>query len=162
MQVRLSDVLSVDTILLRSAWPDFRACVDGMLGALVTVDRLPAEQLRPAGKLVCEREEIASTAMVDIGVSIPHARFAGVDGITAALAACPQGVYDHGLGLPIEIVVLVLTSPALTTEHLRFLASLSELLQSERTRRAIVQAASAQQVLALIAEQERGGVRAAG
>jgi len=157
--IRLCDVLSVETILLRSSWVGLSRTVEGIVATLTASQRLPLECEPEAVRLICEREQISSTAMVDIGVSIPHARFAGANGIVAALAACPGGVYQHGLGLPIEIVVLVLTSPALTTEHLSFLASLSELLQSDRMRRAIVHAVSSQQVLALIAEQERDNRR---
>lgn len=159
MTVRLSDVLSVDTVLLRESWDGLDAMIGAVVDTLAAADRLPRELVPEAVRVLCEREAISSTAMVEIGVSIPHARFAGTSRIVAALAACPGGVYQHGHGLPIEIVVLVLSSPAMINEHLGFLAALSELLQSERTRAAIVGATSPQQVLALIAEQERGRAR---
>lgn len=159
MIVRLSDALSPDTVLLRSSWDGLEAMIGGVVDSLAEARRLPRERVPEAVRILCERETISSNAMVEIGVCIPHARFAGTNSIVAALAACPGGVYQHGHGLPIEIVVLVLTSPALINEHLSFLASLSELLQSERTRAAIVRASSPQQVLALIAEQERERTR---
>jgi len=159
MTVRLSDALTADTVLLRSSWQDFDATLRGLVEAVVSTGRVPAADADGLVRLLQQREAISSTAIVDISVSIPHVRFAGVDGIVAALAAAPEGVYRHGHGLPISIVVLVLTSPALTTEHLSFLASLSMLLQSDRLREAIKMAASPQQVLALIAEQERENPR---
>lgn len=155
MVIRLSDALTPETVRLRSSWPSFDATVRALVESIAEAGRMPREGIDGAVRLLCEREAISSTAIVDINVSIPHARFAQVDGIVAALAAAPQGVYQYGHGLPISIVVLVLTSPSLTTEHLGFLASLSMLLQSERLRDAIERAVSPQQVMALIAEQEQ-------
>lgn len=155
MATRLSDALIPETVLLRTSWDGLEATIAGAVEALADAECVVRDDVPKVVRLLCEREFISSTAMPDIGVSIPHARFANTRGIAAALVACPGGVYEHGHGLPIEIVVLVLTSPAMTNEHLSFLASLSELLQSERFRAAIVKATSAQQVLALIAEQER-------
>ncbi len=97
---------------------------------------------------------MASTAMVDIGVSIPHARLHGISGILAAMAVSPRAVYNAGDGLPISIVVLVLSSPAVVGEHLTFLASLSMLLQSARFRQSVRNAASAEQVERLIRSSE--------
>lgn len=156
MTIRLSDALTLDAVRLRSSWPSFEATVRALVETLADAGRLPQANIDEAVRILCEREEISSTAIVEISVSIPHARFPAVDGIVAALAVAPEGVYQHGHGLPISIVVLVLTSPKLTTEHLGFLASLSMLLQSERLRDSIEKAVSPQQVMALIAEHEHG------
>jgi PTS system nitrogen regulatory IIA component len=88
-------------------------------------------------------------------VSMPHARLDGVDGIAAAIAVSPTAVYQLADGLPIAIVVLVLSSPSLTGEHLNFLAALSMLLQSAQFRRQLCNAASPQEVLDLVRGSER-------
>lgn len=155
MATRLSDALVAEAVQLRASWPSFAATVRGLVVGLADAGRIPADHIDEAVQLLCERESISSTAIVEISVSIPHARFPAIDGIVAALATSSNGVYQHGQGLPISIVVLVLTSPKLTTEHLGFLASLSMLLQSERIRESIKKAVSPTQVLALIAEHER-------
>jgi hypothetical protein len=58
-------------------------------------------------RAVCVREAVASTAIVEIGVSVPHARLAGVVGVIAGPAATPTALYqsharradlDHGAG----------------------------------------------------------------
>lgn len=155
MANRLSDAIVAEAVQLRASWPSFAATVRGMVEALAAAGRVPVDHIDEAVRLLCERESISSTAIAEIRVSIPHARFPAIDGIVAALATSSNGVYQHGQGLPISIVVLVLTSSKLTTDHLGFLASLSMLLQSERVRESIEKAVSPTQVLALIAEYER-------
>jgi PTS system nitrogen regulatory IIA component len=103
---------------------------------------------------ISEREAVASTAMVDIGVSIPHARLEGVDRLIAAIAVSPRAVYQVGDGLPISIVAVVLSSPSLSGEHLNFLSALSILLQSSRVRERLRRATTAEEVLALVRRNE--------
>jgi len=100
---------------------------------------------------------ISSTAMVEISVSIPHTRLDGIDRITAAIAVSPRAVYEVTDGLPISIVVLVLTPSDLVNEHLEFLSGLSLLLQSPQLRRQLRDAASVEDVLLAIRENERDG-----
>ena len=71
------------------------------------------------------------------------------------LAVSPIAVYQVADGAPISIVVLVLSSPALTGEHLDFLSTLSLLLQSAEMRRQLRRAPSPQEVLRLMRESER-------
>jgi len=66
----------------------------------------------------------------------------------------PRAVYQVGDGLPISIVVLVLSSPTLVGEHLNFLASLSMLLQSARFRERVRNAATAEEVQQLVRSNE--------
>ena len=153
MVTRVSETL-VGQPIVSPAWQSFEAAIAGLVDHVVACGRLPAALAAPAVQRIREREVIASTAMVDIGVSIPHARFEGIDGIVAAIAVCPTAVYQVADGLPISIVVLVLSSPALTGEHLNFLATLSLLLQSEHVRQQLRNASSPQEVLRLIRESE--------
>jgi fructose PTS system EIIBC or EIIC component len=154
MMIRVSEALVRGVVLVRPAWTGFEETVGGLVGALVAGGQLPGRLEQLAVQRIREREAVASTAMVDIGVSIPHARLEGVDGITAALAVAPDAVYQVAHGLPISVVVLVLSSPALTGEHLNFLSALSLLLQSARMREQLRQAASADEVLRLIRGHE--------
>jgi len=152
--MRVSDALVAGGVMLRPAWGSFEATIAGMVRQLVSCGKLPSHLAELAVGQVCEREIMASTAMVDIGVSIPHARLEGVDGIVAALALSPQAVYPAGDGLPIGIVALVLSSPALTGEHLTFLSALSMLLQSAQTRNRLRNASTVDDVLQLIHGEE--------
>lgn len=154
MVIRVSEVLGATDVMVQPAWEDFGETVSGLVERLVTAGRLPSYLAAEAVRLIQERESMASTAMVDIGVSIPHARLEGIHGILAAMAVSPLAVYHAGNGLPISIVVLVLSSPALVGEHLTFLASLSMLLQSARFRQNVCNAATPEQVELLIRTNE--------
>ncbi len=150
--MRLSEGLAGSVVVVQPGWTSFEEAVSGLVEQLVHAGRLPRTLAPAAIQRICERERITSTAMVDIGVSIPHARLEGIDGVVAALAVAPEAVYHVAAGLPISIVALVLSSPASGGAHLNFLAGLSLLLQSARLRAALRQAKSAADVMRLVAE----------
>jgi mannitol/fructose-specific phosphotransferase system IIA component (Ntr-type) len=154
MAMRVSEALAAGGVMVRPEWGSFAATVSGLVERLVSSGRLPGQLAGEAVRRIQEREAVASTAMVDIGVSIPHARLDGIDGIVAAMAVSPRAVYQVGDGLPISIVVLVLSSPTLVGEHLNFLASLSMLLQSERFRQRVRNAETAEEVQQLVRSNE--------
>lgn len=154
MVIRVSEALVAGSVMVRPAWEDFGETISGLVERLVASGRLPSHLAPEAVQRIHEREAMASTAMVDIGVSIPHARLQGINSILAAMAVSPQAVYQAGNGLPISIVVMVLSSPASAGEHLNFLASLSMLLQSARFRQSVRHAATPDEVQHLIRTNE--------
>lgn len=154
----IADVLDECLVLVGQSWPDFEGTVRALVGRLVSAGRLPETLREKTVSAVCEREAQASTAMVDIGVSIPHVRTEGVERIACALAVAPRAVYSMAFGLPISIVALVLSSPQLANQHLEFLSQLSMLLQSASCREALKMAGSAREALEVIRGYDgRGG-----
>ena len=153
--MRVSDTLDAGAIVTEASWPDFDAVVVALVGALVKCGRLPAALQEQAVAAVRARERMASTAMVDIGVSIPHTRLDGVSHIVSALAVSPKAIYGADAGTPISIVALVLSPPAMTGEHLNFLSALSLLLHSATTRRCLQDASGPEAVLDVIRSYER-------
>ena len=140
-------------ILLAPPCGTFAEAVGALVDTLIGNQRLPATLRQRAVRAVCERESMASTAIVEIGVSVPHARLEGVAGVVAALAASPTGLYNAMAGVPISIMVLVFSAPELVGEHLNALASLSLLLQSATLRRRLEHAPDAAAALRVL----RGG-----
>lgn len=153
--MRLSEALTAETIIVEARWATFEDTVTGLVERLVSCGRLPRELATTAVQRIREREAMASTAMVDVGVSIPHARLDGIHGhVAAAIAVSPTQVYEVADGLPISIVALVLSSPEFTGEHLNFLSALSMLLQSARIRERLRKASSAQEAMEVIRSNE--------
>lgn len=150
----LSDVLDAQAVTLSPPWTTFNDAVRGLVELLVQSGRIAPDLLEPAAQAVCERESMASTAIVEIGVSIPHARIAGVKGVVVALAASPASLYSAMAGVPISIMALVLSAPDLAGEHLNALAMLSMVLQSESVRRQIRCAPDRAQAMAILRAQE--------
>lgn len=150
---RVVDIIDAGGVLLSPNFPGFPDVVAGLVDCLVERGRLDRRLRDPAIEAVCERETISSTVMVEIGVSIPHARLEGVDGVIGAMAVHPSGVYYAMAGVPIAIVVLVLSSPDLAGEHLNVLAGLSMLLQSASVRDGVIRADSEARVIQLLRDQ---------
>jgi mannitol/fructose-specific phosphotransferase system IIA component (Ntr-type) len=155
MVPRLSEALTVGAVVVRPPWHSFAEAAHGLVHELVVAERLAGRLEEQALRAVTEREAIASTAVVEIGVSIPHARLEGITGVVAALAVSPTAVYYAHAEVPITIMALVLSSPLLSGEHLNFLSSLSLLLQSAATRRSLQNATTPVEVFEYIRAQER-------
>ncbi|MBI3783909.1 MAG: PTS sugar transporter subunit IIA [Deltaproteobacteria bacterium] len=152
--MRISEGIDRRAVVVRPPWSTFEEAISGLVERLAEIGKIQRALIEQAKARICEREAIASTAMVDIGVSIPHARVEGIKGIVAATAVSPAGVYQVADGAPIGIVTLVLSSPSLTGEHLNFLSSMSMLLQSEHTRAGLRNAASPDEIWRLVHENE--------
>jgi mannitol/fructose-specific phosphotransferase system IIA component (Ntr-type) len=154
--MRVSDSLRTDAIVTGVTWPDFGGAVEGLVDRLVQNGSFPAALAPAAVESIVDRESVASTTMVDIGVSIPHARIDGLGAVVTSLALSPRGVFGASAGTPISIVFLVLSPPSLAGEHLNFLSALSMLLHSPAVRRGLQLATSPEEALAWIRSQERG------
>jgi mannitol/fructose-specific phosphotransferase system IIA component (Ntr-type) len=154
MAMRISEGFEGGAVMVRPSWRSFTETVAGLVERLSQIGKIPPGLGEQAVRHICEREAMASTAMVDIGVSIPHARIDGVKGVVAALAVSPSAVYQVADGLPITIVALVMSSPSLTGEHLNFLSSISMLLQSDLTRQRLRNASDSDEVVRLVRENE--------
>jgi len=154
--MRVSEAFYGSSVIVGPTWGTFETTVAQLVDQLVASGRLPQSLAAAAVRSIQEREAIAGTAMVDIGISIPHARLDGVDGLVAAMAVSPRAVYQVSAGLPISIVVLVLSSPSLSGEHLNFLSGVSMLLQSGRNRERLRNAAAVDEVLSVVRDSELG------
>ena len=150
---RVVDIIESGGVLIAPTCASFADSVAALVDSLIERGQLDARLRDPAIEAVCEREKLSSTAMVEIGVSIPHARLRGVKGVIGALAASPTGVYQAMAGVPISIVVLVLSSPELAGDHLNVLGGLSMLFQSEGLRDRVSRAAGGPAVIDLLREQ---------
>jgi mannitol/fructose-specific phosphotransferase system IIA component (Ntr-type) len=151
--VRAAELIAAGGIVLQPAYASFEETIGGLVDSLIANGCLSAALREPATRAIIERENLQSTAIVEIGVAVPHARVPGVEGVMAAMAASPTAVYYAVAGVPISIVVVVLSAPDLVGDHLDTLAGVSLLLQSADTRRGIEHAADSGGALRVL----RGG-----
>ncbi|MBX3023805.1 PTS sugar transporter subunit IIA [bacterium] len=135
--MRAAELIASGGVLLRPACGSFEDAVRGLVDVLIANGCMPAALRDRAARAVVEREAMQSTAIVEIGVAVPHARVEGVAGVVAAMAVSPTAVYYAMAGVPISIVVVVLSAPELVGDHLDTLAGVSLLLQSADTRRGL-------------------------
>jgi mannitol/fructose-specific phosphotransferase system IIA component (Ntr-type) len=130
--------------------------VDGLLDRLIEVGMLPSGARTDAATAVRAREREASTAVLEIGVGVPHARIAGLTRPAVALAVAPAGLYEIAPTVPIRIVALVLSPSAALDEHLRTLADVATLLHSSELRALLLRARDAPAALEALLHATRG------
>ena len=125
-------IKSVPTGFLAAAVPV--GAVVGLVEALAAARLLPAGTAGTAAEAVFRREADNSTALLDIGAGVPHARLAGLTETVVALAVSPSGLYEPVPTAPIRIVALVLSPPDSSTDHLNTLTEIATLLRSPELR----------------------------
>lgn len=85
-----------------------------------------------------EREGRMSTGIQD-GVAIPHAKTDAVSEMVACVGLKPEGMDFQSLdGKPSRIFIMTLSPTSGSGPHVRFLASVSRLLQDEAAREALL------------------------
>jgi nitrogen PTS system EIIA component len=97
-----------------------------------------------------ERERLGSTGF-GRGVAIPHARVAGLARPVAALLRLEQSVdFRAADGMPVDLVIGLLSPENAGASHLHALAALSRLVRDEDIHEALIQAPDAEALFALV------------
>lgn len=98
---------------------------------------------------VLAREATGSTGMQD-GVALPHGKTEAVEQLVCAIGLKPDGVdFDALDGNPSRIFVLVLSPKDVSGAHIRFLATISQVL-NESTRKTLLKCQSSEAMVALL------------
>lgn len=149
--------LRPELIAIAPGWRGFREAVTGLVALGVAADAVPPARAGEAVRALVAREEEASTAILDIGVGMPHARLPGLARTVVALAAARAGLYEPVPTIAVQIVGLVLSPLAAIDEHLQVLANLATLLRSPALREALLDAADGGAALAALERHARTG-----
>jgi len=148
-KLRVSDVLNVETIIIIKE----RKTQAEVLKELIF--RLQISNPEEALRLVLEREKAGST-LIGSGLTIPHARIPGLDGIKAALGVVPEGIIsDSAEERSIHLVMLFLGPSERFRDHLEFLAAVSELFRNEGLSHDLIRATKPEDVLEIIRQTEK-------
>jgi len=142
--------LRSEQIAIAPEWQGFGPTVDGLLERLRDAGLLSSSACADAATAVRAREAEASTAVLDIGVGVPHARIGGLDAPVVGLAVSSAGLYEAAPTVPIRIVALVVSPLTALEDHLRTLADIATLLHSAELRALLLRArdgATAREVL---------------
>ncbi|TMA99866.1 MAG: PTS sugar transporter subunit IIA [Deltaproteobacteria bacterium] len=97
--------LRPELIHVAPPWRTFGETVHGLVESLVAAGTLDRGASEPAVRAVIAREQEASTALLDIGVGVPHARLVGLGQAVVALAVSRAGLYE-----PVPTVAVALRS----------------------------------------------------
>lgn len=122
--------------------------VDLVWGGLQDVER------EPILKAVRAREQLMSTG-VGNGVAIPHGKTNAVKSLVAAFGRCPVPVdYDALDGQPVQLVFMLVGPEDAAGPHIKALSRISRLLSYEEFRVRLQNAATPEEVLEAIADEE--------
>jgi mannitol/fructose-specific phosphotransferase system IIA component (Ntr-type) len=147
--------LRPELIAIAPPWHGFRDTIEGLVDTLVDAHVVPETQRAEAVRAVVAREAEASTAVLDIGIGVPHARLAGLGKTVVALGLSPDGLYEPVPTVPIKIVGLVLSPPDAGNDHLQTLAGIATLLRSEPLRDTLLHASEPAAVLQALGRHSR-------
>ena len=101
-----------------------------------------------------EREKVASTGIGE-GVAIPHGKLPGIVSLSAAFGVSRPGVEFDAIDRKPTHLFFALVAPENSAGlHLKALARISRLFKNPSFRQSIVQATSAAEIYALIAQED--------
>jgi mannitol/fructose-specific phosphotransferase system IIA component (Ntr-type) len=100
------------------------------------------------------RENESSTAIAD-GIAIPHARPERGDDVIATFGRAPQGVdFDSIDGRPTTVFVVLVSPVSQPERHVQWLSHVARVLSDADTRRRLLEATAAEEILAVLDERE--------
>ncbi len=104
---------------------------------------------------VLKRENIMSTGIGD-GIAIPHGKSDAVVQLTAALGTHKRGVDFEALDGEPAFVFFLLVSPAnISGPHIKALARISRLLKNDDFKKSLIEATTADEIVAAIEKEEK-------
>jgi len=142
--------LRPNCIRVAPPWHDLRETIAGLVDTLAAAKALPAGAERAAVDAVLHREAENSTALLDIGAGVPHARLSGLSETQVALAVSAAGLYEAVPTVAIKIVALVLSPPDSNADHLQVLTEVATLLRSAELRASLLTARDSAEALAAL------------
>jgi PTS system nitrogen regulatory IIA component len=102
--------------------------------------------------VVMEREQKMSTSLEN-GIAVPHGKPSSVDRLLVAVGLKQKGIdFKSTDGQPSKIIILILSSATQIGPHMRCLAEIGRLLQSEANRKKILAAKDAETVFRIMTD----------
>lgn len=149
--MRLSELLPAAQIRVPLLARTKDAAVAELLALLPLRDE---EQRRAVSDAVAARELELSTG-IGRGVAIPHGKTTAVTRHTCSFGVAPDGI-DYGAidGLPCRIFFVCISNPGHAGEHVRVLSQVARVLNDRRSRDALEQAQTPDDVRRVFLDDE--------
>lgn len=148
----LLDLISEQSIIIGLRGTTKREIIEELVGAI------DSNQIVDRGRVqesVLQREGIMSTG-IGHGIAIPHGKSEAVRALSGVLGVKREGVDFESLdGQPAYIFFLLVSPADVSGPHIKALARISRLLKGEAFRKALIQAHTSQEILSIIAEEEK-------
>jgi len=149
--MKILDVLSPDAINVDLKAKDKKGVLDELA---VPVAKLSGASHEELVKVLIERERLGSTG-IGGGIGIPHGKLAKISTLLLGFGLSRRGVEFESMdGRPTHLFFLLLTPESSAGLHLKLLARISRLLKNEDFKVQLMQAATAEDVLSVIREND--------
>ena len=151
--MNLLDILSPESTIVDLKGESKEDIIAELVNSLVVGDSITdRDQVLQA---VLDREKIMSTGIGD-GIAIPHGKSAAVTELVAAMGTQRRGVDFDALDGEPAFVFFLLVSPAnVSGPHIKALARISRLLKNDAFKKKLIEANSAEEIIATIEVAER-------
>lgn len=149
----LLDLISGKTVVTGLRGTTKREIIEELVNAIEVGDQI-SDRSRVL-ESVLQRESIMSTG-IGHGIAIPHGKSEAVKKLSGVLGLKREGVDFESLDGQSAYIFFLLVSPVdVSGPHIKALARISRLLKGEEFRKALLQAQSSEEVLSVIAEEEK-------
>lgn len=149
--MKILDVLDKEAILIDLKSKD----KIGILNELVEpAARITGIDHKEMVQVLMERERLGSTG-IGGGIGIPHGKLRNLDKLVLGFGLSREGVdFESMDGRPTHIFFLLITPEHSTDLHLKLLARVSRLLKKEPLKEMLMKAASAEEIVSMIGEDD--------
>ena len=151
--MNLLDILSPESTIVDLKGESKEDIITELVNSLAVGDTITdRDQVLQA---VLDREKIMSTGIGD-GIAIPHGKSAAVTELVAAMGTQRRGIDLDALDGEPAFVLFLLVSPAnVSGPHIKALARISRLLKNDAFKKKLIEANSAEEIIATIEAAER-------
>ncbi len=145
-RMKLSSLLSENSICFGKSYSTIEESIRELLSLLVKNHRLPipAEEVM---KLILQREALGGTTF-PTGIAVPHARLENFSDLLIGICIPETPILSEGI--PVRMVVLMLTSKTETTLYLNALATFLKLSENSDIFQNLLQAKTPQKFIRFI------------
>ena len=146
----LADLIEPDQVVFAARASNKQQLLQDLALRAATLLNLDAQTIVTA---LQAREELGSTGLGD-GFALPHARIKGLDRLFGMFARLNRPIYFNSVdGNPVDLVFLLLIPPAVGSEHLAALASISRYLREKEFAARLRKAPSAAALCSLLCDR---------
>ena len=150
--MKITDILKKEHIIENLVSTDKESTLDELSSFLK--DKGMVSNKETLQSALMEREALGSTGIGE-NVAIPHAKISAIDQIVTVFGRSIKGIeFDSLDKKPVHFIYLVLAPMNSSGQHLKVLARISRLLKNKSLRESIIRATEANQIYAIIADED--------
>ncbi len=151
--MNIADFISPERIIVPLVATEKKAAIEELVTVLTKSMGIKNPELVLAS--VLEREATRTTG-VGHGLAIPHSKCPGVKNLSIAIGKPSEPIEFQSIdGLPVFLIVLLVSPPEQTGAHIQALAKVSRLMTVDAFRSKLKAASNAQEIYDSICKQEK-------